>query len=242
VLCVIIVLFATAIAIDLSSLSLLLVFACSCWLDVIFCWLALGGLDMVLSVLLLFTCGACGCFLLFGSWVCIGVSIGLKKLVIGEFLFVLMPICFVVYVEQVLGLLWVVVDVVGVAVEVFLGCWGNTMVDIAPIGWQHSGYSFCYSTRLYWVTYCQSLGKCAPLVLKCHLISIPIQCTSHSCTSHLLVMDWSAFVPFWHVLIIAIAMAAGYECPCQIVSSTRRSTCQMKWLCTHWVGCVVPLR
>jgi len=61
-LCVVVILFVTAITIDSSLLSLLLVFIHSCWLDGIVFWLALEGLDMVLSVLSLFACGACGCF------------------------------------------------------------------------------------------------------------------------------------------------------------------------------------
>jgi len=50
-------------------------------------------------------------FLLFSSHVHIGAAIALKKLVIGEFLLVLIPICFLVCCGQLLGLLWV------------FGCW-----------------------------------------------------------------------------------------------------------------------
>jgi len=96
VLFVVVVLFVTAVAVDLLSLSLLLVFGHSCWLDDIVFWLALGGLAVVLSLLSLFACGACGIFLLFGSHVRVGASVGLKNLVIHEFLLVLVPICFLV--------------------------------------------------------------------------------------------------------------------------------------------------
>ncbi len=67
-------------------------------------------------------------------------------MVISEFLFVFWPICFLLCVEQLLGWLQVVVGVVDIVVGVFAGRWGDIMIDIAPTGGQHSGYSFFYST------------------------------------------------------------------------------------------------
>ena len=58
---------------------------------------------MVLSVLSSIACGACVFFLLFSSRICVGNSVGLKKLVTGGFLFVWMPVCFVVSAGWVLG-------------------------------------------------------------------------------------------------------------------------------------------
>jgi len=49
-------------------------------------------------------CLWCLCFfLLFSSRICVGNSVGLKKLVTGGFLFVWMPVCFVVSAGWVLG-------------------------------------------------------------------------------------------------------------------------------------------
>ncbi len=75
-LCVIVVLVTTAITIDLSSLSLLLGCACSCWLDIIVFFSL--GLCMGLSVLSSIACGAFVVlfFLLFGSQIHIGVAVG----------------------------------------------------------------------------------------------------------------------------------------------------------------------
>jgi len=87
----------------------------------------------------------CLFFLLSGSRVRVGVAVGLKKLVIGGFLFVFGPCCFVLCVGVCLGWLPVIVDVVGEVVEVVVGRWGDVMVDVAPTGKRRSGYSFFYS-------------------------------------------------------------------------------------------------
>jgi len=71
--------------------------------------------------------------LLSGSHVCVETAIGLKKLVIGEFLPVFVPICFLVWCGWLLEVLWVVVVGERIVVVVFLGRWGDIMVDAAPM-------------------------------------------------------------------------------------------------------------
>ena len=70
--------------------------------------------------------------MLLGDVVCIGAIVNLKKLVISEFLFVFRPICFVLYVEWVLGWLQVVVGVVDVVVGVFAAT-GSTSWSMLPL-------------------------------------------------------------------------------------------------------------
>jgi len=90
---IVVVLVTTAIAVNSSSLSLLFVF---CFLVEIAGMVGIGFILCSLEILLLMVLVAVSVVavcLLFGSLSCVGVIVGLKKLVIDEFLFVLCPSC-----------------------------------------------------------------------------------------------------------------------------------------------------
>jgi len=137
---IVVVLVATAIAVDSSSLSLLPECSRPCWVDVIV-FLLLVGCGEGLSVLTSSTSDSCsvvGVFfvvsLLSGILLRVGFAVGLKKLVIGDVFVVLGPVCFGLYAGSLLGWLQMVVVGVVVVVGMFVSCWGDVMVDVAPTG------------------------------------------------------------------------------------------------------------
>jgi len=109
----------------------------SCWVDVIVvrCVRGRAG-DMSIvfcvawCVVALFRCAS----VLSGSLFRVGVAVGLKKLVIDGVFLVLGMVCCVLDAWWMLGCLPTVGVVVGVLVVMFLGRWGDVMVDVTPTG------------------------------------------------------------------------------------------------------------
>jgi len=100
-----VVLFATAVTVNLSSLSLLDVFCFPVEIaDMVDKAFVLCELEIWLLVVVV-TMSVAVAVLLLGSLSCIGVIVGLKKLVIDDFLLVFCPSCCVVGLGWLLRLL-----------------------------------------------------------------------------------------------------------------------------------------
>jgi len=131
---IIVVLVATSVAVNSSSLSLLVALFFLIGLGAMVFGLSLGSLDKTLSKVLLCAVIGAGVDLLSGSHVGVEAAVGLKKLVIGEFLPVFVLICFLVCCEWLLEMLWLVIVGERIVVVVFSSHWGNVMVNVAPMG------------------------------------------------------------------------------------------------------------
>jgi len=99
------VLFATVVAVDSSSLSLLVIFCFPVEIaDMVGVGFALCELEIWLLVVLV-AMSIAAAVLLLGRFSCIGVIVGLKKLVIDDFLFVFCLSCCVAHPGWLVGVL-----------------------------------------------------------------------------------------------------------------------------------------